>query len=47
MTPASDGHEGAERSKGTKDIVIVVYSPAYRIDIGTHVFPTHKYELLS
>ena len=27
--------------------MIVVYSPAYRIDIGTHVFPTHKYELLS
>jgi acetoin utilization deacetylase AcuC-like enzyme len=24
----------------------VVYSPAYRIDIGTHVFPTRKYHLL-
>lgn len=26
--------------------MIVVYSPQYRIDIGTHVFPTRKYELL-
>lgn len=26
--------------------MIVVYSPAYRIDIGTHVFPTHKYDLV-
>lgn len=24
----------------------IVYSPRYRIDIGTHVFPTRKYELL-
>ena len=24
----------------------VVYSPAYQIDIGTHVFPTRKYQLL-
>jgi acetoin utilization deacetylase AcuC-like enzyme len=27
--------------------VIVVYSSAYRIDIGSHVFPTRKYELLA
>jgi acetoin utilization deacetylase AcuC-like enzyme len=26
--------------------VIVVYSPHYHIDIGTHVFPTLKYQLL-
>jgi acetoin utilization deacetylase AcuC-like enzyme len=26
--------------------VIVVYSPRYHIDIGTHVFPTLKYQLL-
>ena len=24
----------------------VVYSPRYRIDIGTHVFPTQKYQLV-
>ena len=27
--------------------MIVVYSPGYRIDIGTHVFPTRKYQLLA
>jgi acetoin utilization deacetylase AcuC-like enzyme len=26
--------------------MIVVYSPRYHIDIGTHVFPTKKYQLL-
>ena len=26
--------------------MIVVYSPGYHIDIGTHVFPTKKYQLL-
>jgi acetoin utilization deacetylase AcuC-like enzyme len=26
--------------------MIVVYSPGYHIDIGTHVFPTRKYQLL-
>jgi acetoin utilization deacetylase AcuC-like enzyme len=26
--------------------LIVVYSPRYRIDIGAHVFPTRKYELV-
>ena len=26
--------------------MIVVYSPAYHIDIGAHVFPTRKYQLL-
>jgi acetoin utilization deacetylase AcuC-like enzyme len=27
--------------------VRIVYSPRYRIDIGTHVFPTQKYQLLA
>jgi acetoin utilization deacetylase AcuC-like enzyme len=26
--------------------MVVVYSPSYQIDIGTHVFPTRKYALL-
>ena len=26
--------------------MVVVYSLAYRIDIGTHVFPTRKYDLV-
>jgi acetoin utilization deacetylase AcuC-like enzyme len=29
-----------------RDLVIVVYSARYRIDIGLHVFPTQKYRLV-
>lgn len=31
---------------GKKKIVKIVYSPAYNIDIGSHVFPTTKYNLI-
>jgi acetoin utilization deacetylase AcuC-like enzyme len=30
-----------------RDSVRIVYSPRYHIDIGTHVFPTKKYQLVS
>jgi acetoin utilization deacetylase AcuC-like enzyme len=29
-----------------REAMVVVYSRAYRIDIGTHVFPTQKYDLV-
>lgn len=31
---------------GKKKIVKIVYSPAYNVDIGSHVFPTAKYDLI-
>jgi acetoin utilization deacetylase AcuC-like enzyme len=33
----------SEASRAPVNLVIVVYSPAYHVDIGTHVFPTLKY----
>ncbi len=31
---------------GEKKIVKIIYSPAYNVDIGNHVFPTTKYDLI-